>query len=67
MQRPGDAAPVAMDAPALAGARVRPDMWVDHIIGPNPDGWGYFLEGKVNDAGLHVHLHAGHGQGVRDR
>ena len=51
MQRAGDAAPIAMDAPALAGARVTPDMWVDHIIGPNPDGWGYFLEGKVNDAG----------------
>lgn len=51
MHSAGAAAPVAMDAPALAGARVTPDMWVDHIIGPNPDGWGYFLEGKANDAG----------------
>ncbi|NWG19617.1 MAG: gamma-glutamyltransferase [Chloroflexi bacterium] len=40
-----------LDAPALAGSRVRPDMWVDRLIRMNPDGWGYFLTGKVNDAG----------------
>lgn len=51
MHLAGEAVPVAMDAPALAGAGVTPDMWVDKVIGPNPDGWGYFLEGKVNDAG----------------
>lgn len=47
----GASEPVAMDAPALAGAKTSPDMWVDKVIGPNPDGWGFFLEGKVNDAG----------------
>ena len=43
--------PVTMDAPALAGAKVQADMWEDRVIRPNPDGWGYFLQGKVNDAG----------------
>ncbi len=43
--------PVAMDAPALAGAKTSPEMWVDKVIGPNPDGWGFFLENQVNDAG----------------
>lgn len=44
-------APVVLDAPALAGSGVTPEMWQDRLIGPNPDGWGFFLEGKVNDAG----------------
>lgn len=43
--------PTAMDAPALAGAKTSPGMWVDRFIGPNPDGWGYFLEDNVNDIG----------------
>jgi len=51
MQRPGTAAPELLDAPALAGALTTPDMWVDRYIGLNPDGWGYFLTGKLNDAG----------------
>ena len=42
---------IGIDGPALAGANVTPDMWVDKVLRPNPDGWGYFLEGKVNDAG----------------
>lgn len=42
---------VGLDAPALAGAKVTPDMWEDKLLRPNPDGWGYFMEGKVNDAG----------------
>jgi gamma-glutamyltranspeptidase/glutathione hydrolase len=42
---------IALDAPALAGSKVRPDMWQDIIRRPNPDGWGYFLQGKVNDRG----------------
>ncbi len=45
------AATVLLDAPALAGTRATADMWVARYIGPNPDGWGYFLDGKVNDAG----------------
>jgi len=41
----------ALDAPALAGSRVTPGMWEDIVVRPNPDGWGYFLQGKVNDIG----------------
>ena len=40
-----------VDAPALAGERTSPKMWEDIVIGPNPDGWGFFLEGKVNEDG----------------
>lgn len=43
--------PIGFDAPATAGSKVTPDMWANDIIGMNPDGWGYFLKGKVNDAG----------------
>lgn len=43
--------PVGVDAPAVAGSRVTPDMWADRVLGLNPDGWGYFLRDKVNDAG----------------
>lgn len=48
----GDTAPgPVLDAPALAGGRTSPEMWEDRVIGPNPSGWGYFLEGKVNEDG----------------
>ena len=43
--------PILIDAPALAGSRATTNMWSDIVIGPNPDGWGYFLQGKVNDVG----------------
>ena len=26
-------------------------MWEDQVIRPNPDGWGFFLKGQVNDIG----------------
>jgi len=42
---------VVLDAPSLAGSKVTPTMWEDIIIGPDPDGWGYLLKGKVNDLG----------------
>jgi gamma-glutamyltranspeptidase/glutathione hydrolase len=42
---------VILDAPALAGSRVTPGIWEDAVIRPNPDGWGFFLQGKVNDSG----------------
>ena len=42
---------IVLDAPALAGSKVDPAMWEDKVIRPNPDGWGYFLEGKVNESG----------------
>src|SRR4029453_10836338 len=51
IQRPGAAAPELLDAPALAGAVTTPDMWADRSIGLSPDGWGYFLQDKLNDAG----------------
>ena len=47
----GQPDPIGLDAPALAGAGVTPGMWQERYLGPNPDGWGFFLEGKVNDAG----------------
>lgn len=47
----GQTTPIGIDAPALAGSKTRPDMWDDQVIGANPDGWGFFLKGKVNDAG----------------
>src|SRR5262245_13440253 len=40
-----------LDAPALAGSKVTPGMWEEVVLRPNPDGWGFFLQGKVNDAG----------------
>lgn len=42
---------IVLDGPALAGANVTEEMWVDRVLGPNPDGWGYFLKDKVNDTG----------------
>ena len=47
----GEPGSIGVDAPALAGALVQDDMWVDKLIRPNPGGWGYFLEGNVNEAG----------------
>ena len=47
----GEKSARTLDAPALAGSKVTPTMWENKIIGPNPDGWGYFLQGKVNDMG----------------
>ena len=42
---------VLIDAPVVAGSKVTETMWQEIVIGPNPDGWGYFLKGKVNDVG----------------
>ncbi|MFN0053909.1 MAG: gamma-glutamyltransferase family protein [Planctomycetales bacterium] len=48
----GTAVPHAiLDAPAVAGARVKPEMWSDQVLGGNPGGWGFFLKDKVNDDG----------------
>ncbi len=53
LHRPADppARSLMLDAPATAGSLVRPDQWVDAYIGPNPDGWGYFIDGKPNEFG----------------
>lgn len=45
-----DPAPL-VDAPAVAGSKVRPDMWSNVVIGPNPGGWGFFLQHRENDEG----------------
>ena len=47
----GNSKATVLDAPALAGSKVDSAMWEDKVIRSNPDGWGYFLEGKVNDSG----------------
>lgn len=50
--QPGrDELPLILDAPAVAGSGVRPDMWQGEVLRPNPEGWGYFLKGKINDDG----------------
>ncbi|MFQ5735033.1 MAG: gamma-glutamyltransferase family protein, partial [Planctomycetaceae bacterium] len=51
--KPADSAEpgTIVDAPALAGSRTTAEMWNDVVIGANPRGWGYFLEGKVNEDG----------------
>ena len=53
MHRPKDGPGTAevIDAPVTAGSKATPDMWVDSYLGPNPDGWGFFVEGKVNEYG----------------
>ena len=48
--RAADPLPI-LDAPALAGSRVRPEMWEMAVIGSNPTGWGFHLRGRVNEDG----------------
>ncbi len=36
---------------ARAGSLAKPDMWADKVIREAPDGFGFFLEGAVNDVG----------------
>jgi len=47
----GQPGSIGSDAPALAGALVKDDMWVQQLIRPNPGGWGFFLKDNVNEAG----------------
>ncbi len=54
-----------VDAPALAGSLVKPDMWEDVVLGMNPRGWGYFLKGKVNDNGYQSICTPGMVRGLR--
>jgi gamma-glutamyltranspeptidase/glutathione hydrolase len=58
--------PIVVDAPALAGSRVTPDMWQDLIIRPSPEGWGYFVKGKVNDQGYQSVCTPGFVKGIAD-
>ncbi len=60
----GEANPV-IDAPAIAGSRVTADMWQDIVIRANPEGWGYFLQGKVNEDGYQSVCVPGIGRGLK--
>ena len=42
---------VCLDAPATAGSRVRPDMWLDRFEREDASGWGFVLRGRVNEHG----------------
>src|SRR5262245_50294571 len=46
-----DGGPIVLDAPALAGSKTFPGMWVDRFLRPSPDGWGFFLQDHVNELG----------------
>ncbi len=47
----GTAQTIALDAPALAGSKVTPTMWEPTSLGPNPEGWGFLVRGRVNYMG----------------
>ena len=50
--RPGkQPPPQIVDVPALAGSKVTPDMWSNVVLGPNPSGWGFYLQHRENDEG----------------
>ncbi len=36
---------------ARAGSKAKPDMWADKVIREAPDGFGFFLQGALNDVG----------------
>lgn len=40
-----------LDFHARAPAATRPDMWLDKLIGECEDGFGFILEGRVNEVG----------------
>ena len=42
---------MVVDFHGKAGARVEPGMWEDIVIRENPTGYGYTLEGQVNERG----------------
>jgi gamma-glutamyltranspeptidase/glutathione hydrolase len=48
---PGDGVHECIDFHGRAPAAVRPDMWEDIIIGEAADGFGFLLEGEVNELG----------------
>lgn len=47
----GQSHSIGLDAQALAGSGVSEEMWSDQVIRPNPDGWGFYLQGSVNTVG----------------
>ena len=48
---PNSAACLAIDFHGRAGSRAREDIWVDRFESAAPDGFGYVLDGKLNDVG----------------
>ena len=42
---------VILDFTSKAGAKARPDMWVNEILGPARDGVGFLLRNDVNELG----------------
>lgn len=48
---PGEGVHKFIDFHGTAPAAVTPDMWQDLIIGETDDGFGFLLEGRVNDLG----------------
>jgi len=40
-----------IDFHATAPAAARPDMWADRVVGESRDGFGFVLEGRVNELG----------------
>ena len=40
-----------LDFHGRAPLAVRPDMWADRIVREAEDGWGFILEGRVNEIG----------------
>jgi gamma-glutamyltranspeptidase/glutathione hydrolase len=49
--RTADGGEAAVDFNASAGARVTPDMWAEHVLSEDWTGYGYHLDGAVNDIG----------------
>lgn len=40
-----------LDAPAIAGSKVSEGVWQDKVLGQNPSGWGYLVDGAPNAMG----------------
>ncbi len=48
---PGRGAHLFLDFHGRAPLAARPDMWADRILGETEDGFGFILEGRVNEIG----------------
>lgn len=48
---PGAGVHISVDFHGTSPAAVRPDMWQDLVVGETRDGFGFLLQGQVNDLG----------------
>src|SRR5690349_6160708 len=48
---PSQGAHVTLDFHGRSPAAVRPDMWANRIEREAEDGWGFILQGRVNEIG----------------